>query len=275
MKYGVIGWPISHSKSPLLHNAAFTQLGLLGHYDAIAISPDDLSQKLSALITDGYRGLNVTVPHKEAILPLMTSLTPAAKAIGAVNTVIIGENKTCVGDNTDAPGFIADLRDHGIDPCVPAVVLGAGGAARAIIFGLLSAGCKELYLLNRDVNKAHKVASDMRIYFPDAVINILDNSLQSYQVASSHSLIINCTSLGLSKLDVLPWHPEVALSSRHIVYDLIYNPRETDLLQFAAQHQARAISGSGMLIHQAALAFSIWTGETPPIDIMQEAFENA
>ena len=265
---GLIGWPVSHSQSPQMHNAAFAHLGLNWVYVPMPVHPDPISVEnaLKGLRALGFKGVNVTVPHKEAVLPFMDELSPSAKAIGAVNTLCFLDSGKVRGENTDAPGFIADLVDHGVDVVkAKALVLGAGGSARAVVYGLLQAGCMHVTLVNRTLDKAQKLQQDMQALFPEAHINV-------GSIDQAASLIVNCTSLGMGdKVDQMPWPAEVSFLPHQVIYDLIYNPNPTRLLQKATSDGATAISGRGMLVHQGALSFTLWTGKSAPFLVMKGA----
>jgi shikimate dehydrogenase len=199
-------------------------------------------------------------------------LTPAAAAIGAVNTLIVGEDGTLTGDNTDAPGFVADLRAHGVEPAgARALVLGAGGSARAIGYGLAEAGAAAVTVLNRTPARAQALAAALQPLFPQVAITAGSWPVAA-ELAAQATLIVNCTQLGMTpQPETTPWPETVALQPGQVVYDLVYNPPVTRLLQQAEAGGARAIGGLGMLIWQGALAFARWTGQEPPVDVMRGA----
>ncbi|MEZ4863981.1 MAG: shikimate dehydrogenase [Caldilineaceae bacterium] len=275
---GVIGWPVSHSVSPPMHNAAFTALGLDWTYIPLPVPIEPatrIGEAVNGLRALGLRGANVTVPHKQEVMPHLDWLTPAAQAIGAVNTIRVEEDGRLSGDNTDARGFVADLRDHGVDPAGQrAMVLGAGGSARAIVYGLAEAGCLSIAILNRTVEKAHDLAMEMRAHFPFCRLSGHALPDEVAVLAQEAQLVVNCTSLGMTpKVEGLPWEEKVAFRPGQVVYDLVYNPPQTRLLQKATADGAQAIGGLGMLIWQGAIAFERWTGQLPPVDVMREAAE--
>ncbi len=274
---GVIGWPVSHSISPPMHNAAFQKMGLDWCYIPLPVSatkPETVGDAVCGLPALGLRGANVTVPHKQTVIEHLDWLTPAAQAIGAVNTIRVEADGTLSGDNTDARGFIADLREHEVVLAgTRVVVLGAGGSARAIVFGLAEAGCASVAILNRTVQKAHDLAMDIRAFFPFCRISGHAPKDLAF-MASEATLIVNCTSLGMTPhVETTPWEEAVAFRPEQVVYDLVYNPPQTRLLQKAAADGATAINGLGMLIWQGAIAFERWTGQLPPVDIMRTAVE--
>lgn len=264
IKTGVIGHPISHSKSPLIHTHWINTYHCNGAYDAIDIAPDTLKDGVQKLIDDGYRGFNVTVPHKRAIMDLCTEIDPTARAIGAVNTVTI-KNEQLHGANTDAYGFIENLRnasrnfgfswaiEHG-----PAVVLGAGGAARAAVFGLLREDVPEIILTNRTRDKALEIAK-----LDPSRVRVVDWGERS-NVLGGANLLVNTTSLGMAgkgdlEMDFTRAHQDL------LVHDIVYNPLYTDFLRGARDEDLRILTGIGMLLYQAKPAFEGWYDVTPEV----------
>mgnify|MGYP001815059971 CR=1 FL=1 len=273
---GLIGWPISHSISPAMHNAALAELGLDWRYVGLPVDTEParrIEEAVYGLRALGFRGSNVTVPHKQGVMPCMDRLTPAAQAIGAVNTIQVLEDGALVGDNTDARGFIADLVDHGVEPTGRhALVLGAGGSARAIVFGLAEAGVAAITVLNRSADRAEALVQTLAPAFPECriVAGAFPGALD--QAAAQADLIVNCTSLGMTPhVDGLPWSDGTRLRPDQVVYDLVYNPWQTRLLQMAEEAGAQAIGGFGMLIWQGALALELWTGQPAPVAVMRAA----
>ncbi len=272
-RVGVIGFPVEHSLSPIMHNAAFEALGMSDwRYDAMSIPPDILRLGLREPKNHGYIGINVTVPHKEAIMAYVRP-DEKARAIGAVNTVDFRNNK---GTNTDADGLINDLRANQVairDQRV--LVLGAGGAARAAVYGLLLAGA-DVAIVNRTKSRADKLVAQLRASarLDGAAVMTLDQAADW-----GMSLIVNCTSVGLHpRIEQSPWIHGVPFPEGVTVYDMVYRPANTALMQQCVAHGGRAIGGLGMLARQGAIAFELWTGVEPPIDLMvrvlQEALEN-
>jgi shikimate dehydrogenase len=274
---GLIGWPVSHSVSPAMHNAAFAALGMDWRYVPLPVNPalpGAVGDAVRGMRAMGMRGINVTVPHKQAVLPFLDHIAPAAQAMRAVNTVIVEADGSLTGDNTDAPGFIADLRSHGVDPAGQhALVLGAGGSARAVVYGLAQAGVQRITVANRRIERAHQLLEDLRPYLgaiPCAAVALPDGLVE----VADAPLIVNCTSLGMTPhVETTPWPRELPLRPGQTVYDLVYNPPDTLLLQQARQQGARAIGGLGMLIWQGALAFERWTGRPAPVEVMRAAAE--
>jgi len=271
-RVGVIGFPVEHSLSPIMHNAAFAALNMSDwRYDAMSIPPDILRLGLREPKNHGYIGINVTVPHKEAIMEYVRP-DEKARAIGAVNTVDFRNN---AGTNTDADGFINDLRANGVSIRGQRVlVLGAGGAARAAVYGLLSEGAS-VVIVNRTKSRADKLVAQLRTSarLGGAAVMTLDQAADW-----GMSLIVNCTSVGLHpQIEQSPWIHGVPFPEGVTVYDMVYRPANTALMQQCVAHGGRAIGGLGMLARQGAIAFELWTGVEPPVDLMcrvlQEALE--
>jgi shikimate dehydrogenase len=265
---GLIGYPVEHSLSPKIHSSALKACGLEGDYLLFPIRSDDergLKDLLASVRSGEIHGLNVTIPHKQNIVPFMDELTPTARAIGAVNTIYLRENKL-VGDNTDASGFLSDLKrflntdgpGYG-DP--NALVLGAGGSARAVVYALLNDGWN-VTIAARRLEQAQQLDSS----FTNHVSRITDNI--SKIELSNIPLIVNTTPLGMTPdTGQSPWPGNLPFPNSAI-YDLVYNPRETKLVNDARTQGLYATNGLGMLIEQAALAFEIWTGHNPPRNVL-------
>lgn len=272
---GVIGDPIEHSCSPPMHNAAFEQLGIDYVYVAFHVKAADLPAAVAGFKALNIAGINVTVPHKQGVIPLIDSLSREAELIGAVNTLVFTKGKI-EGHNTDARGFIAAMTESGVD--VPrgesVVVLGAGGAARAVVVSLALAGIKKISIANRTPARAIQLAADIA---PKTDTNIegigLDDPTLPDAIANS-VMLVNTTS---AEMDVE--HPmlidEQWLHPQLIVYEIIYNPPETQLIKAARERGLQTISGIGMLVHQGAIAFELWTGQYPPADTMRNALITA
>jgi shikimate dehydrogenase len=268
---GLLGWPVEHSISPPMHNAAFASLGMDWCYLPFAVAPEALADALRGARALGLRGLNATVPHKQALLALVDDLTPEARAIGAVNTLLFGERLT--GHNTDAAGFMRALREAGGEPrgC-RALVLGAGGAARAVGYGLAAAGAR-LTLLNRTPERAVALAADLGAALPQARVDAGPLTADALaRLAPGVDLVVNTTSVGMwPESDATPWPAEVDYPAGALLLDLIYNPPETRLMASARSQGARADNGLKMLVHQGAEAFRLWTGVEPPVGVMLDA----
>lgn len=277
---GLIGYPVSHSISPPMHNAAFAELGIDWCYVPFPVPTEPNSrvgEAIHGLRALGFRGSNVTVPHKQNIIPFMDIVSTAVEAIGAVNTIRVEENGTFYGDNTDAPGFIRDLRDHDVEiESKNALVLGAGGSARAVVFGLADAGCSAITILNRTRSKAEELAATMQRFFPNCHLGSGSVSDDIQRYASDADLIVNTTSLGMTpNVDTTPWDESVAFHSDQTAYDLVYNPAQTRFLQKANRDGAKTINGLGMLVWQGAISLEIWTGLDAPSLAMFKAVRQA
>lgn len=266
---GVLGYPVRHSLSPVMHNAAFRHLGLNWVYLAFETPPEALADALRGMRALGIRGLNLTIPHKETALPLVDALTQAAQAIGAVNT-LFWEAWRLVGENTDAEGFLHALKAEGCEPAHGHVlVLGAGGAARAVVYALTSIGC-HITVANRTLARAQALSEKFGVEALPLQREALRPLLNRVQ------LVVNCTALGMGTYaDTMPDVPLEALPAGAWVCDLVYHPRWTRLLQTAQQLGLHTIDGLGMLVYQGALAFERWTGVPAPVEVMRKALESA
>jgi shikimate dehydrogenase len=273
IKLGLIGYPVSHSLSPKIQNAALEACGLDGDYSLYPIHPDDhqgLKDLLARVRSGEFTGFNVTIPHKQNVIPLLDELTPTAKSIGAVNVIYL-RNEKLIGDNTDAPGFLADLKkfignqESGVGKL--ALVLGAGGSARSVVYALQKDNWK-VTIAARRMEQACELADQ----FDGA--NAIELNLQTFQL-SNLQLMVNTTPLGMTlNVDQSPLPENAVLSSRTMIYDLVYNPRETKLVRDARAQGLHATTGLGMLIEQAALGFQLWTEHSPALDIFWSAVES-
>jgi shikimate dehydrogenase len=270
---GLLGWPVGHSFSPAMHNAAAAALGLNWAYVPLPVRPGALVPALGGLAALGLRGVNVTVPHKESVLPYLDAVYPAALTIGAVNTIVVGDGRL-TGFNTDWSGFLADLESYGLAldgrDCL---VLGAGGSARAVTYGLLRAGA-QVTVLARRPEQAERLAADLHAGLPsaDAPRAAPLTDLAGVVEGLYHPVIVNTTPLGMAGGDATsPWPDAMPLPGDAFVYDLVYNPLETPLMRQAAAAGCRAANGLGMLVNQAAEAFELWTGRRPNPSVMREA----
>ena len=259
---GVLGDPVAHSWSPRLHHHWLQRYGLPGAYLPLPVAAADLATVLTAMPRMGFVGANVTIPHKEAVLPLAAAVTDRARRIGAANTLTFRPDGTFEADNTDGIGFLNALLQQapGWESAAgPALVLGAGGAARAILAALIDAGVPKIWLANRTREKAEALSA----FFgpPVAVLGWedVDDRL------SAAALIVNTTALGMEGKEKLPFDFNI-LNESHVVNDIVYTPLETDLLAAARRKGATAVDGLGMLLHQAAPGFARWFGKEPEID---------
>jgi shikimate dehydrogenase len=263
---GVVGWPVGHSLSPRLHGHWFERHGVDGAYVPLPVRPADLELAFRALPRLGFRGWNVTVPHKEAAARLVDELDPAAARMGAVNTVLVLEDGRTRGLNTDGAGFLANLRAQapGWRPGAgPAVLLGAGGAARGVGFALLEAGVPALRLANRTGERAAALAAELAAALgrPVAAVPWAERAA----AVADAALIVNCTSLGMTGQPPLDL-PLAEARRDAVVADLVYAPLETELLAQARARGHVAVDGLGMLLHQAVPGFGHWGGKEPTVD---------
>lgn len=264
---GLIGWPVDHSLSPAMHNAAFDDLGLNWRYVPLPVRPGRIEAAVRGLAALGFEGANVTVPHKQAVMPVTTSLTPNAIGVGAVNTIIFGRGSIIMGHNTDDTGFVGALREGGFEPEDEGdvVIVGAGGAARAVAFGLLWSGIGTIMVLNRTLERSQTLVSDLGNNRPRYAARLRALSFTQetlIESARTADLLVNTTTVGMwPHVDSSVWPDGVPVPSHLTVFDLVYNPLETQLLRQARQAGARAIDGLGMLVRQGALAFIKWTNQ--------------
>jgi shikimate dehydrogenase len=269
---GVIGDPITHTRSPAMHNAAFTALGMDWVYVPFHVRAADLGDAVRGFRATGIRGINATIPHKEPLVSLVDSLSAEAEFIGAVNTLVFERDGSIHGDNTDARGFLASLFEGGM----PAprnervVVLGAGGAARAVVAALVDAGVKEIVIANRTPARAERLAEEIsaRTRVHSRVVPLADDALM--RVLRESALLVNTTSAGMVGKEPLTLRGDL-LYPPLAVCDVVYTPPETPLLKAAAANGCRVLNGVGMLMHQGAIAFERWTGVAPPVEVMRTA----
>jgi shikimate dehydrogenase len=258
-RLGVLGWPVAHSRSPAIHNAALAELGLRDwHYQRLPVPPELFAETTRALGGSGFVGANVTIPHKQAALALSDSASAAARAIGAANTLSFAADGSIAAENTDAPGLIAAL---GSPPQgLSALVLGAGGSARAVVWALREAGAAEVSIWNRTPQRAAALAEELGV--------------RAVAAAPPADLLVNCTSVGLraepDELAALALSAD-RLADYGVVVDLVYRDGRTELLRAAGEHGARTIDGLEILVAQGALSLQLWTGREAPLEVMRAA----
>ena len=260
--YGLIGYPLGHSLSPCMHNTAFRALDVEAVYELFPLKEDEVESFIKGLRKQDSHifGLNVTVPYKEKVIPFLDALSPFAEKVGAVNTIVVDENKKLIGHNTDGPGFWSHLTELGFDPEAKRVALiGAGGAARAIIAVLcLMDKCPEnIRLYDIDFEKADYLVDDLGGRIDTGIVTVV-KSVDDLNIEIA-DLLINATPVGLKPSDPTLFEEEL-LHPDMLVYDLIYNPRETKLLAMAKERGAQVSNGLGMLFYQGVLAFEHWAG---------------
>ncbi|GFO57962.1 shikimate dehydrogenase (NADP(+)) [Geomonas silvestris] len=269
---GIIGWPIAHSLSPVMHNAAFAALGLDWSFVPFAVPPERLAEAVTGLSALGVSGFNVTIPHKVAIMPLLDRITPEAELIGAVN-VVDNRDGVMTGYNTDGIGLLAALNEgFGFEPAGKSVlVLGAGGAARAAAAALGSAGASRIALANRSLESAAGLARALEPRLPGTAFSVHGlAALAERSFLEDFDLIVNTTSVGMAD-DAFPGLSLAGLKPGLAVYDMVYAPPVTPLMKEAVACGVPNANGLGMLVAQGEAAFAIWTGRTPPTGCMARA----
>jgi shikimate dehydrogenase len=285
--WGVVGDPVKHSLSPLMHNAAFHHLGLPMEYRHFEVKPDDLESFLKKMKKDEVAGVNVTIPHKKAVCDFIDRRTEDVRQLGACNTVV-SKGGVLIGHNTDATGYLLALekywalQDQVIDkdaPITKAVLLGAGGAAYAVAFALARFGVKKLVIVNRDEEKASDLVGLIEEHYKKCKVSAVSwegFSDEPEKVLGDADWLVNTTPLGMT--GSLPW-PDLGfltvLKSHTVVSDTVYTPRQTMLLEAAEKLGLKTHEGYHMLLHQGAQAFQIFTGKTPPVDVMEAALLTA
>ena len=289
LQVGLIGNPVAHSFSPRFQQAAFDALGISAHYNLWPTSTEELPSRVVSLLASDCLGANVTIPYKEAVLPLMDVVDPLAARIGAVNT-IVHRDEYLYGYNTDASGLLHALAEEGMGQQsddetfsfagITAIILGAGGAARGAAFALASAGVERLILVNRNLERAQRLAADVQKQTHCAIFSLSD---PEFLIPHSASLIINATPVGMHRVGedgkaekqqtTSPLSADILarFDPNTLVYDMIYHPTQTRLLCQARILGLRAVNGLSMLLHQGAQAFTLWTGQPAPLEVMRAA----
>jgi len=272
--FGIMGYPIEHSLSPIMHNAAFEALGISAVYVPLMVKPEDLGKATMSLRALNVSGVNVTIPHKGGVMEFLDELDASAKRIGAVNT-IVHKNRKLYGYNTDGPGFLLSLRKDGhFDPAGKrAVIIGAGGAAAAAAISLAEAGARRIVIANRDKARAEVLAKRVKKHFERETLPIaLDESRALYWLIKESDILVNATSVGLNPHDKLGLNPNV-FHPKLFVYDLVY--RETALIKQAKRKGLKTLDGLGMLVSQGARSFELFTGKRAPFRVMKNAVDQA
>lgn len=270
---GIIGNPVRHSLSPVMHNAAFAECNLDYVYVPFNVAPENLGVAISGLCASGLRGFNVTIPHKTAIIQYLDRLDQSAEDAGAVNTVLIKDGNM-TGYNTDGDGLIYSLADDldFIPGTGTVVVIGAGGAARGAIAALCRSGSKRIIIVNRSFERALQLKYEMSSRYPNVCIEAVEKNGLKEELLLTASLVINTTSVGMysDKIDFL----DLSLLSKSAkVYDMVYSPVITPLIHDASGMGLMVSNGLGMLAAQGELAFTVWTGVTPPKGLMKRVLE--
>ena len=267
---GIFGYPVGHSLSPQIHNAALAAQGLDYVYLAFEVVPEQLPQAIGGMRALSMRGANITIPHKEAVIPLLDGVDAAAQRVGAVNTVV-NDRGLLVGYNTDVGGFQQALRalcPKGVEGEV-CLLLGAGGAARAVVAGLMEEKVQRIYIANRTTSRAVALSESAKTWAGDTELVVLPWEAVREGVSKAR-ILINATPLGLTTaVKELPFPVDI-LHSNHVVLDLAYGAEDTQLVKAAKARGALAADGKEMLIGQAAGSYRLWTGIDPPLDVMRD-----
>ncbi len=272
---GLIGWPLEQVQSPAMHNAAFKASGINGHYVLLPTPPELLNDAVQGLRALGFRGVNVTKPYKQAIIPFLDELSPTAQAIGAVNTIIIDEDRKLKGENTDADSFMAELQTlsalRAAD--IQALVLGAGSSARAIAYALASHHIRTRVVTHR-THRTIELFNALAPHLPEPNLLSAHSCHDLFELSPVSTLIVNCTSIGICPdAKDSPWPDDIPLWPWQMVYDLIYTPKQTKLMTQAQSAGARAFNGLGMMVQREALAWEMWSERPAPIAVMRTAVE--
>ena len=275
IRLGIFGWPVAHSKSPQMHEAAARALGLELRYERFGVAPPGLQESVRQQHEAAIDGYNLTVPHKEAIMTLVDEVAPTAQVIGAVNTVVRTDGRY-VGHNTDAPGLVRSLEEAGVRLAeARVVVLGAGGAARAAVVGLSRAGAEDVTVLSRRPEQSEALCNSLAKQI-DCNLEAAPLSEASWYFETA-TLLVQATSATLESnvgaADFAAALPIDALPAEAAVLDMVYEPLKTSVLARAEQRGLAIVDGLGMLLHQGAIAFEMWTGFEPPLDVMRSALK--
>lgn len=275
---GVMGWPIEHSLSPAMHNAALAEMGLNWVYLAFAVAPEHVGEAVRGVRGLGLVGLNVTIPHKQAVIEHLDEIDEFVAALGVANTIVRREDGRLEGHNTDGPGFIRSVEERGHTVAGMAVaLLGAGGSARSVAYACARAGARALAVLNRTPERAEEVAELVRAQAGLSAVEALPlTGAEAQEAVEGADLIVDCTSVGMyPHVNVEPAVPGAWLRPGQVVVDLTYNPLQTVLLRAATEAGAATVDGAGMLVHQGAISLQYWSGQDPPVDTMRRALLGA
>ena len=271
---GIVGYPLGHSISPIFQQAALDAAGIDARYEGWETVPEDLKSRLESFRAEGFVGASVTIPHKETVIPLLDNVNDTARMIGSVNTIVADEGRL-TGYNTDAPGFLRGLREHGrFEPRGKrVVVVGTGGAGRAVVFGLAGEGVSSMMLVNRTVSRAERLGDEVSGVYPGLDVRVEGEIPEG----TEYDLLVNGTSVGMKHTAVEDASPVTRdrIVPGALVYDLIYNPEKTVLLKLAREKGAKTLGGLPMLVFQGAEAFALWFGRRAPVEAMFKAAREA
>lgn len=276
--FGLFGYPVEHTASPKMHNAGFRELGLNAVYLPFPVKPELLQHAVAGLIPLGMKGINVTIPHKQTIIPFLDHISAEAQTIGAVNTLEITDKGTLIGHNTDGQGFIRALKEEA-DFSVKGnsiFISGCGGAGFAIAVKCVLEGATRIVLVDIDETRSLALAQKLSKLSPSGSVISLsaENKPVLHENLVHVDLAVNATPMGMKETDPLPF-PVECLSHNTLVYDLVYNKPQTGLIKASLDYNLRAFSGLSMLLYQGVSAFELWTGKKAPVDVMRSALTNA
>lgn len=272
-RVGLISWPVGHSLSPVMQNAAFEHLGLDWVYLPLPVQPGNLEEAIRGLVALNFAGCNISVPHKTHVIPFLDEITPAVAQMKAANTIKIVDGKVC-GSNTDPDGFIGALRSADFQPEGTRILLiGAGGAARAALYGLSQVKGVQVHVLDVIEQQAASLVQDMRVLFGENALDYLPYGRPSFDTLRKQvDLVVNASPVGMHpNVDASPWPDDIDLPEQAAFFDIVYNPLETRFLSRAARAGRQTISGLMMLVKQGAVSFETWTNQPAPMDVMLAA----
>ncbi|MFZ5688123.1 MAG: shikimate dehydrogenase [Bacillota bacterium] len=275
--YGLVGYPVSHSLSPLMHNRAFNTLGLNCYYCLFEVTPHFFPQALAGIKALGIKGVNITIPYKQRVLEFLDIVDPTAAAIGAVNTVVSNGGRL-IGYNTDGDGSLLSLKnDAGLDPLgLKFIIFGSGGACRAVALTLTLKGAGKIVIASRNQTQASEISNLINKVKAGIAKTVSLEGIDYIKELKTADIVINSTPIGMwPKIEDPPIINTSLLSRHSLVWDLVYNPVETRFLREAKEHGCRTLSGLGMLLYQGAEAFRLWTGYEAPIEAMRQELEKA
>ncbi len=265
----ILGHPVEHSLSPAMHNAEFERMGLDYVYVPAPVTLENLELSIKGLVAAGVVGMNVTIPHKQAVMPFLDEISDDASQVGAVNTIKLEANGKLKGYNTDIDGWVRDIQEDILLERNAVCIVGAGGAARAVVVGALKAGASRLFLCGRNMDTVSGLADAVRQKMPDADITFraMDDPDCRADLAACN-IVVNTTPVGMESTQGMPV-PAEWLDRNQYYYDTIYTPGETELMRAARQNGCAVKGGLGMLAYQGAVAFEIWTGQAPDVERMK------